>query len=149
MNMNRYKDRWFVSGDEPDSRCPHCGAAVWFIRNPNGGCAYVDALGKPWPLHPCMAKFPSADSPRARRTPRRSSHTARTQSFNVFGLRVSATTGNPALLGVTGHKAIRCPACGGMATCTSTRIILPHSTPGGELVCSESGEVAMLSTLKL
>ena len=26
----------------------------WFFRNENGGCADSDALGKPWPKHPCM-----------------------------------------------------------------------------------------------
>ena len=31
-----------------------CGEDVWFFRNVNGGCAYFDAVGKPWPKHPCM-----------------------------------------------------------------------------------------------
>lgn len=34
-----------------------CGARVWFFRNKRGGCAYFDALGIPWPKHPCMAGF--------------------------------------------------------------------------------------------
>jgi hypothetical protein len=38
----------------PNSKCPRCGSPVWFYRNPNGGCAYFDELGKPWPKHPCM-----------------------------------------------------------------------------------------------
>jgi hypothetical protein len=31
-----------------------CGARVWFFRNERGGCAYFDAIGVPWPKHPCM-----------------------------------------------------------------------------------------------
>jgi hypothetical protein len=27
---------------------------VWFFRNERGGCAYFDAVGAPWPKHPCM-----------------------------------------------------------------------------------------------
>lgn len=27
---------------------------MWFFRNKRGGCAYFDAVGRPWPLHPCM-----------------------------------------------------------------------------------------------
>ena len=38
----------------PNARCPVCGDAVWFFRNENGGCAYFDAIGRPWPKHPCM-----------------------------------------------------------------------------------------------
>ena len=34
-----------------------CGARVWFFRNKRGGCAYFDAIGIPWPKHPCMAGF--------------------------------------------------------------------------------------------
>ena len=38
----------------PNARCPICQESVWFYRNPNGGCAYFDDLGWPWPKHPCM-----------------------------------------------------------------------------------------------
>lgn len=38
----------------PNARCPRCGQPVWFFRNPNGGCAYFEELGVPWPKHPCM-----------------------------------------------------------------------------------------------
>lgn len=38
----------------PNATCPVCGEEVWFYRNPNGGCAYFDDLGWPWPKHPCM-----------------------------------------------------------------------------------------------
>lgn len=34
--------------------CPICGQTpVYFVRH-NGGCAWFDALGKPWPKHPCF-----------------------------------------------------------------------------------------------
>jgi hypothetical protein len=35
------------------TRCPECGAAVFFIRH-NGGCVWVDELGWPWPKHACF-----------------------------------------------------------------------------------------------
>jgi hypothetical protein len=38
----------------PNATCPVCGAQVWFFRHKNGGCAYFDALGVPWPKHPCI-----------------------------------------------------------------------------------------------
>ncbi len=38
----------------PNAKCPRCAQAVWFYRNPNGGCAYFDELDNPWPRHPCM-----------------------------------------------------------------------------------------------
>lgn len=35
--------------------CPICHSPnVFFIRH-NGGCVWVDALGDPWPKHPCFA----------------------------------------------------------------------------------------------
>lgn len=43
-----------LEGGVPNARCPRCGEPVWFYRNRNGGCAYFDELGKPWPKHPCM-----------------------------------------------------------------------------------------------
>lgn len=46
--------------DEPNATCPVCGAAVWFFRGQSGGCAYFDAVGKPWPKHPCMEQRASA-----------------------------------------------------------------------------------------
>jgi len=35
------------------TRCPICGDEVFFIRH-NGGCAWFDELGQPWPKHGCM-----------------------------------------------------------------------------------------------
>lgn len=48
--------QWSRISSTPNAECPVCGADVWFIRNKNGGCAYFDELGKPWPLHPCMSR---------------------------------------------------------------------------------------------
>lgn len=33
--------------------CPECKATVFFVRH-NGGSAWFDRLGHPWPKHPCM-----------------------------------------------------------------------------------------------
>lgn len=46
--------RAYLEEGTPNAKCPKCRAPVWFYRNPNGGCAYFDELGKPWPKHPCM-----------------------------------------------------------------------------------------------
>lgn len=46
--------RRYLDENEPNATCPVCGQSVWFFRNENGGCAYFDAIGKPWPKHPCM-----------------------------------------------------------------------------------------------
>jgi len=37
--------------------CPKCQAPVFFVRH-NGGSVWFDALGQPWPKHPCMAMEP-------------------------------------------------------------------------------------------
>lgn len=36
------------------TNCPECGAPVFFYRNDCGGAVWFDALGWPWPKHPCM-----------------------------------------------------------------------------------------------
>lgn len=46
--------RRYLEADEPNAFCPVCEEPVWFFRNENGGCAYFDAVGTPWPKHPCM-----------------------------------------------------------------------------------------------
>ena len=56
---------WNPPPEEPNASCPICSKPVWFFRNKNGGCAYFDAIGKPWPLHPCMEKQQSAEDRRA------------------------------------------------------------------------------------
>lgn len=37
------------------TKCPVCGDPVFFVRPENGGSAWFDHLGWPWPKHPCMA----------------------------------------------------------------------------------------------
>lgn len=36
--------------------CPQCGHSVFFIRH-NGGSIWIEALGSPWPKHPCFVDF--------------------------------------------------------------------------------------------
>lgn len=35
------------------TECRWCGAAVFFYRDRNGGCALFESLGRPWPIHGC------------------------------------------------------------------------------------------------
>lgn len=37
----------------PNARCPVCGEPVFFYRSPYNGRVFFDALGPPWPKHPC------------------------------------------------------------------------------------------------
>lgn len=39
----------------PNARCPVCNAEVFFYKSPTGGRVYFDALGAPWPKHPCVS----------------------------------------------------------------------------------------------
>lgn len=39
----------------PNARCPVCNAEVFFYKSPTGGRVYFDALGVPWPKHPCIS----------------------------------------------------------------------------------------------
>ena len=56
---------WNPPPEEPNASCPICCEPVWFFRNKYGGCAYFDAIGKPWFLHPCMEMRQSAEDRRA------------------------------------------------------------------------------------
>lgn len=38
-----------------NARCPVCNAEVFFYKSPSGGRVYFDALGAPWPKHPCVS----------------------------------------------------------------------------------------------
>lgn len=38
----------------PNATCPVCGASVFFWRNRAGSKVWFDALGAPWPKHPCL-----------------------------------------------------------------------------------------------
>ncbi|GAB3991036.1 hypothetical protein [Nocardioides marmoraquaticus] len=39
---------------EPNATCPICGARVYFWKNKSGSKVWFDALGRPWPKHPCF-----------------------------------------------------------------------------------------------
>lgn len=57
----------------PNAKCPVCRKDVFFFQSEHGGRVFFDAVGWPWPKHPCtdrLAKEPqkpvySASSPRA------------------------------------------------------------------------------------
>lgn len=61
----RIAENWDPPPEQPNAQCPICFQPVWFFRNKRGGCAYFDAVGKPWPLHPCMEHPRSAKDYRA------------------------------------------------------------------------------------
>lgn len=46
---------------DPNALCPICGASVFYYQSPTGGRLFFDALGWPWPKHPCTDK-PAAQS---------------------------------------------------------------------------------------
>ncbi|WP_157939500.1 hypothetical protein [Gracilimonas amylolytica] len=37
----------------PNASCPECGASVFYYENEHGSKVFFDALGPPWPKHPC------------------------------------------------------------------------------------------------
>ncbi len=39
----------------PNSKCPVCGAPVYYYESPEGGRVFFDSLGPPWPKHPCTS----------------------------------------------------------------------------------------------
>lgn len=43
----------------PNAYCPVCGEQVFFYQSPFGGRVFFDALGWPWPKHPCTDKKPA------------------------------------------------------------------------------------------
>lgn len=60
-----------TGGETRPTTCPYCGAAVYFFRDQNGGSAFFDELGSPWPKHPCFdmeeprsGRFAPVDLPR-------------------------------------------------------------------------------------
>ena len=44
----------------PNARCPICSASVYFYQSPYGGKVFFDAMGPPWPKHPCTDSFNSS-----------------------------------------------------------------------------------------
>ena len=65
---------WTACFVSPNASCPVCDARVFFYQNARGSRVFFDALGWPWPKHPCTdrasrtkyAKSLSAGSPRPR-----------------------------------------------------------------------------------
>lgn len=47
----------YESYTNPNARCPECRACVFFYQSPNGGRVFFDALGPPWPKHPCTDRI--------------------------------------------------------------------------------------------
>ncbi len=50
---NKEKYAQFESFVDPNATCPVCGEPVYYYESPYGGKVYFDALGPPWPKHPC------------------------------------------------------------------------------------------------
>ena len=42
----------------PNTLCQKCGKAVYYYENSSGSKVLFDALGPPWPVHPCYAPVP-------------------------------------------------------------------------------------------
>ncbi len=62
----RFLDKLNVTGSATarfiaPTRCPICGAPVYFYQNEHGARVYFEELGPPWPKHPCT------DLPQAQR----------------------------------------------------------------------------------
>jgi len=49
----RERSDWAFKDFTRPTKCPECGADVFFIRH-NGGSVWVDELGWPWPKHACF-----------------------------------------------------------------------------------------------
>ena len=47
------RSTWECDGFCRPTRCPLCGAQVYFVRH-NGGSVWFDDLGPPWPKHGCF-----------------------------------------------------------------------------------------------
>jgi hypothetical protein len=42
----------------PNATCRYCGSRVFYYQSVDGGRVFFDALGPPWPKHPCTASAP-------------------------------------------------------------------------------------------
>jgi hypothetical protein len=88
--------RWQYADEDfcRPTTCPRCGESVFFVRH-NGGSAWFDALGYPWPRHECFDEdVYSIQLGRLLRSPRQ-----------VFGVIIQTETTRP---GVGGRIMIRC-----------------------------------------
>lgn len=52
LQVHRYE-----SFTNPNAKCPVCSAPVFFYRSPDDGRVFFDALGPPWPKHPCTSEL--------------------------------------------------------------------------------------------
>ncbi|MBX8461419.1 hypothetical protein K5E19_13305 [Enterobacter sp. RIT637] len=52
LKKNHYRD--FRSFTVPNVECKTCGQRVYYYEHPSGSRVLFDALGPPWPLHPCF-----------------------------------------------------------------------------------------------
>jgi hypothetical protein len=75
---------WSVT--KPNSKCPVCGASVFYYQNDAGSSVFFDELGPPWPKHPCTD---SAGENRMR------SSTPSTSSTAISGSRAHVDSGVP------------------------------------------------------
>jgi hypothetical protein len=55
----------------PNACCPVCGDRVFFYQSEYGGRVYFDAVGWPWPKHPCTDKQSAQHGQVAPLTPQR------------------------------------------------------------------------------
>jgi hypothetical protein len=53
LQARLFSSRSYQSYTIPNTKCPVCGAFVFFYKSENGGSVFFDELGPPWPKHPC------------------------------------------------------------------------------------------------
>ena len=59
LALNRSLWQRKESYTNPNAKCPQCKASVYFYQSPFGGRVFFDAMGPPWPKHPCTDSFNS------------------------------------------------------------------------------------------
>ena len=53
LHISKSTLNWTSCFVEPNASCPECSAKVYFYQNKYGSRIFFDALGWPWPKHPC------------------------------------------------------------------------------------------------
>jgi hypothetical protein len=53
IRKSQFEIRELKSYINPNAMCPECGDSVFFYQNSSGSRVFFDALGWPWPKHPC------------------------------------------------------------------------------------------------
>ena len=86
----------------PHARCPVCGAGVFYYQSPDGGRVFFDALGPPWPKHPCTDNAPSSRLSRPRPSPSLPRYQWQQDAWVPFILS-SVLSYSPRLVRVSGH----------------------------------------------